>query len=353
MAFTRYRLFIGITFAFLCFQIQTFCDWNNDFLTKSHFLYKKHLSFQRNYLFYLSIIQEYQSLGLYFSNVSENYQKIRDASNKDKENYFYRDFILKKRSFNNINELFVWELSCILGLSEFVVPSIPYEIDNKKLIIQKIEPLTHGSYYLFSPPETAINHVSLDCYWKAHLLAFILGFGDLSGMNIGISTEGVMRFYDNEAVFHTNISPIQTKDAFFFFFVSVAFDWPQFDEPISYTVSCNLKRVVKNISDSKELLLHYGQERGISMNVIKDFMERIDLLSRFSLEEGMCMRDFFRSLYPRVDAGMEQLVTLASQITKLPLKEGSALFFFTRLIKFWRVTEEERIAIQAWIEHYL
>jgi len=264
----------------------------------------------------------------------------------------YETYLCNKAPGSNINELYFWELSIVLSLNNYVVPSIPFEISTKKIIIQKLENLTQGSY-LTTPSSSVTKKVSLEDYYRAHLLAFVLGATDLSGGNIGITPTGMIRFYDNENTFTENHPIRKTALSFNVPFVSLAFDWPQYRKAIDSELSFKLKSFVSFLKDKKDEIMAYSKIRNIPENVIMDLFDRIDLLNRFNFSEETAFVDLMRFIYPQLFSGLPELNIIVSKILNRTVDHGISLFFVTRMLKPERLSDEDRAALDSWIERYI
>ncbi|NGX53783.1 MAG: hypothetical protein K1000chlam4_00502 [Chlamydiae bacterium] len=333
-------------------SILAFANWNDDYLADSLRLSRTVQCMNND--FYVSRLLSFEELKNHLIDDSELNAALKSNSVADKIIYWREqaNCIIKKRPHDRINDAYVWELSLLLSMPDCVVPTYPVEIANKKVVIQNLENLTFGSWIVI-PNHESVRSVSLEDYWKAHLLAYILGFSDLSGMNIGIGDDQKIRFFDNEDVFSGNSAPCRSGRFFQVEFVSTAFDWPQYRAPISHNFAQELGAYATSLLDKKGELMHYVQIRNIPPGAEHGIQERMELLSQFAFSEGTTFRDFYAFLYPNMASGLDELSDLVGKILNRKIDHGIAVFFATRTIRYWGLSEEVQFELDQWIEKYI
>lgn len=336
---------MGLLVLLLFWVFPLYADWNEDFDAQSHQLVECVPDLQNPHYFheYDSFI-EIRKILLHNKSLKKTIKEERNDhklviyQNKD-------NLIIKKRRNNCINELFVWELSYLLNASEFVVPSFPVQMEGKTVIVQKRELIVTGKEESNCPPEKIVEAVSLRTYWKAHFLAYLLGFRDLAGRNIGINPEGLIRFFDNEASLRYNNGLEITIP-----FVSQSFDWPQYRIPLDIQTVDYLKHFVKSLSHFESKLQQYLSIRQIPFSQ-EDFAVRLEKVRRFPLKKGACFRDFYGQIFPELDPGLDDLNRIVERIVGRKVDHGSALFFLLRKKKH-PLSDQEALALDLWAQTY-
>ncbi len=330
------------------------CDWNETFDQQSHALFERlpriwtpdysqeMLDFieDRNFL-----LRDY-SLQKQIQKVSLDKKLMVEKQN--------RGLIVKKRRNNHIHDLYAWELSCLLNASQFVLPAFPIEIGGKRVIIQNLESFEVGSK---SPGKKgyskgAVRRVSLESYWKAHFLAYILGFSDLAAQNIGINSKGEIRFFDNEASFIYYNTPFKTDLSFSTGFLCESYDWPQYRSQLDSKEAIDLRAFVDSLSGFERVVRVYLSCRPFSLNSDGLFY-RLDKLRSFSIQKGSTFRDFFGFVYPQMSPGLDELNQIVGSIYNREVDHGSSLFFVCSRMKRHKLTDKEKEKIRHWIETYI
>ena len=263
-------------------------------------------------------------------------KKIKEASMDAKFIIKMDNLIIKKRKNDKIHDAYAWEFSCCLGNSEFVVPSFPVEIAGKKVILQKKESFQHSKTHELSYFKTWRRKISVETYWKAHFIAYLLGHHDLLSRNIGVNSNGMIRFFDNEACFFYLNNIIKSTDSIRIGFISQAFDWPQFIKPLDRTTAESLKKFVQTFANSEEMIKGYKTFRSLPFSE-EDFLFRLEKVRNFAIQEGATFRDFFGSLYPRLNEGFDELIRLTNAVMKRKMNHGSSLFFISRWVKKYKL----------------
>ncbi len=123
--------------------------------------------------------------------------------NIERELLFLPSFVLKQRELGCFKELCAFEISVLLELEKYIAPSFVVFINEKPITVQlRLDILPHIA------PNNSLLHLeipeqlSLEDYFFANIAAYILGFIDLTALNIGIDKEsGCPVFFDNEASF--------------------------------------------------------------------------------------------------------------------------------------------------------
>jgi len=353
MGIARCGLLFGIVVT-LSLSTKVECGWNENYINDSLLLTQVIPYYQCDKSNYFSNIQEF--LGLTYK-IEQNrglVNKIIELNHNSKINFPdpSSGLIIKKRLYNNIDEAYAWELSYLLEGNNFITPSFPLQIGNNTTIIQKWEYFKKGAWLTLHPPQHVIKKVSLENYWKAHFLAFILGHNDLSGANIGITPRGTIRFFDNEGIFQRELIPKKTQDAFFVSFVSVSFDWPQYRMPIDKHTAQRLREFIIQINKNKPQILLYSEIRGIPKagNFI---LENIEILNQFDISEGKSFLSFIGFLYPTLIDGLDKLNKIVAKVLHPNIDHGVALFFATRMVKYYNLSIQIRNELNAWIDQYV
>jgi|GEM_PF-1596523 len=328
-----------------------FAGFNQDFLESSHLLTQTIDSFsEQNYPYqsHLSLFQKFKS------DIEERHLdlELSQLTWNSKENFFMEDYVIKKRPRQNITEAFFWELSVILSLSQYVTPSYPIEVGDHLLILQPLETIEVGGY-TENLPLKKTNQVSLRDYFYAHILAFLLGSQDLSGMNIGLTKDHSIRLFDNECVFNFEITPHKTSRSYFAPFVSLAFDWPQYRKPLKKKLARELKKFLLSLNEKKEALETYAKIRGLPDEALMGIYDRLAILNDYDFQKGSSFEDFIYYLHPRLTDGLDDLSDIVSEILSRKVDHGIALFFTTKMIHFCDLTPPQWESLESWISLYI
>ncbi len=353
MDITRYRYqSIKLALLLYLFLFSTlFAHYNQDFLENSHLLTSTLDSFHEENYPYKSYLNDFQK---FKDDIKVRYldHELSLLSWNTKENFFKEDYVVKKRPRQNINESFFWEISIILSLSQYVTPSYPVEIGDHLFILQPIEEIEVASY-TENLPSKRTKQVSHRDYFYAHILAFLLGAQDLSGMNIGLTEDHSIRFFDNEDIFNFDLTPHKTSRSYFAPFVSLAFDWPQYRMPLKRRLAKELKKFLLNLNEKKEALECYATIRGLPEETLKGIYERIAILNGYEFEKGSSFADFIHYLHPKLSDGLDDLSDIVSEILQRKVDHGVALFFTTKMIHFVDLTSPEWESLNSWISLYI
>jgi hypothetical protein len=261
-------------------------------------------------------------------------------------------FVVKKRTDDCINELFVWELSLLMGTPSYILPSFPLEIGNKKVIVQQIEPFVFGRKKTKVPMKPNLKRVSAVTYWKAHLQAYLLGLSDLVGRNIGVNEEGQIRFFDIEGCFNYRNFPARTESSFHAGFVSHSLDWPHYRKRLNKKEARELESFIQSLEGLEEKIGAYQFFRPLSLDG-KGFLERLEKVQTFSLQEGKSFCDFYGFLYPKLSPGLDELCEIIEPILGRKVGHGSALMFSSRLGPKHKLSLKQKRALQQWVEQYV
>ena len=257
--------------------------------------------------------------------------------------------IIKKRRNNHIHDLYVWELSHLLNAAPAcIVPSFPIDLGGKRAIVQQIESLQYGD----TTPAEALQKIPLENYWKSHLVAYLLGLSDLAGRNIGITSDGKIRFFDNEASFIYYNHPSRTARAFTSGFLSQSFDWPQFRQSLDETTATHLQQFVDNLADFEEKVRLYKTIRPLTFPE-EGLAFRLQVLRKFPMKEGASFRDFYMTAFPDIAAGLTKLNEIVSSILKQKVGDGTTLFFTCRRMVPSQLQKEQLLAIHDWVHTYI
>ena len=284
--------------------------------------------------------------------------EIRKAPPQNKLRLFYRpssksneEIIIKKRRHNHIHDLYAWELSYLLGCSEFILPSFPIEIAEKRVILQFKESFKHGTKE-GEYPGKLLQKVSLLNYWKSHLLAYILGLSDLAAGNIGIDEKGNIRFFDNEACLIYYNTPFKTEKSFSTGFISQSFDWPQYRQPVNEKIVKKLNAWIQSWANFEDLLKAYSSVRSISISQ-EGLSTRLSKVRSFDIHEGVAFRDFFGSIYPKLSPGLDELNSIVSKILNKKVDHGLSLYFLGRGILNAKLTQQQQRQIKDWVDRHV
>ncbi|MFZ0565785.1 MAG: hypothetical protein WAM28_06340, partial [Chlamydiales bacterium] len=63
--------------------------------------------------------------------------------------------------------------------------------------------------------------------------------------------------------------------------------------------------------------------------------------------------NFIQSLYPQLFKGLDELNDIVSEILHRKVDHGIALFFATKIIRYWHLTEHQENILNSWIERYV
>lgn len=327
-------------------------DWNKEFDSESNALMQKVATLQ-NQTYFQQYVFFYDMREKILAN-QELRRKVKHEESGNKLIYFDKQnkLVIKKRRNNHIHELFAWELSFLLGSSEFVAPSFPMEIAGKRVIVQRQEPFEIGSGNLSRPRDATLALVTLETYWKAHLQAFLLGLGDLAGQNIGVSPEGVIRFFDNEASFIYHNEPFKTDDSFSMGFICQSFDWPHYRMPLDRKTAESLRNYIGSLDGLEENLKIYSLCRQFPFPN-EGFLSRLQKVRNFAYREGATFRDFFGTVFPQISPGLDDLTETVGQFLGYKIDHGTMLFFICRHMKKQDVPLRTKSVIKNWVDKYV
>src|SRR5262249_239722 len=120
-------------------------DWNSDFREGSINLYLNFDSFKEPSVEYL---QNLYSFLIFHECIKFNRNLIKRLQNATLEDKFIcleGNYFIKKRHNNNLNDVFFWEISIILSLHDYVIPTYAIQNSNLLFIIQPKEDLYVGN----------------------------------------------------------------------------------------------------------------------------------------------------------------------------------------------------------------
>lgn len=282
-------------------------------------------------------------------------QKQIGATREDQRMILLRPrdgLVVKKRASGNIYELFAWEFSYLFHGSEFLVPSFPIEISGKRVVVQEMEPFTYKKDKVMAEAPKEVKKISLEEYWRAHLLAYLLGLADLVGQNVGVSPIGHIRFFDMESSLqYTNI-PHRTTRSFKTGFVSQSLEWSQYRESLDAKTASRMRKLVQSLENIEEKLDKYIACRGVSV-YLEGLLHRIEKVRGFSFEEGKTFRDFYGFIFPQIDEGLDELSAIASDILGKKVDHGSALILICRWMDQYNLSAKQKQAVENWIATYI
>lgn len=262
------------------------------------------------------------------------------------------NIIIKKRRNNHIHELSTWELSYLTGTNEYVVPSFPVDIDGVRVIVQEIETFETGTMDGGGYGGNTLKKVTPETYWKAHLQAYVLGLADLTCANIGVNSQGIIRFFDTESSFSYYNVPFKTALSFSTGFICQSFDWTQYRKPLDAETAARLRDYVNSLSNLEENLKIYQKHRSISISS-ENLQHRLDKVRNFKIEEGVTFRDFFGFVFPQMSLGLDELNGVVGGILHRKVDHGCALFFMCRYIKNYDLPPQTKLTLQNWINTYI
>ena len=329
MGFTRNRLHVGLTAFFLALS-QIYGGWNEAFLEKT---YECAAVLELGDA-YLAEIENFKKLRV---EIEDNALPLAELGEGDKKVILKAHYVCKKRPRDNLNEPYFWELAHVLSLTECVTPSFPFKIGNTKVIVQPFERFSLGSW-IVAHPRSITERVSLRTYFRAHLLAFILGADDLSGMNIGVTKRGAIRFFDNEDVFcDTSI------------FMSVAFDWAHYRKKIGLKLAQELNALIAELVTKKSSLDAYATLREVS---VEGVVARVEQVAPFHFDAHTTFLTFYSFLYPTLSEGLDELGEIVGKILHRKVDHGIALFFAFHMVRLWSLSDEDQAALDGWEVRY-
>lgn len=256
--------------------------------------------------------------------------------------------VLKKRSNDNLCELFAWEISTLLGCDSCVVPSFAMEIAGKKVVAQRLEPFSVTKV----PMRSLLQKVSLGTYWKAQLQAYLIGVKDLMGKNIGITEAGEIRLFDLESCFCYQNHPCKHSNAFHTGFLMQSFMWPQYYQPLDETSLDSLKSFLELLYLIEERILLYLKHRSFSLD-LHGFTYRLNKIRNFNWETGQSFDDFYRFLFPRVALGLPCLNEIIGRSIQKKVDGVEALLFLRKGYKKEKLSSSARKDLKKWIDAYI
>lgn len=259
--------------------------------------------------------------------------------------------IVKKRRNNHIHDLYIWELSFLVGGSEFITPSFPMELAGKRVIVQRLEPFHHGERLNVLAAKIT-DKVPLLEYWKAHLQAYLLGLSDLANGNIGVSPTGKIRFFDNESSLIYYNKPTRTEAAFTTGFICQSFDWKQYRMPLDKEMARELQSFVQRLSHLEEDAKIYKAHRAHSLEG-DGFLYRLERVRSFPFREGATFRDFLGWAFPKMSPGLDALNQMVGEILGKRVDHGTSLFFMGRWIRHYTLSPQTTMALQQWMDTYI
>ncbi len=286
--------------------------------------------------------------------------RVRSAHALDKFLVIRDDLhlILKKRKNDRMHDLYPWEISYLFNSIDYVVPSFAFEMEDKKVVIQRLEKFKfgeeHGDLFVkkgHSPK--VIDSVSLITYWEAHIQAYILGLTDMGAKNIGVGHAGIIRFFDNEGSlkYHNAIS--SDGNSMHGGFMCQSFDWPQFREKLDSETAEHLRMYLEGFIGLNEKVKTYSNLRHIYDFDEEGLAERLEKLLSFEIKEGVSFWDFYGSVYPSIFHGMDELKEIASEILDTEVSDGSALFFICKWIHSRHLSHSEKAKVHKWLHKYI
>ena len=343
-------VFFGVIVLGFCQSL--YCGWNEEFDASSRSVIETFLELQGD-----SYMDSYAFFSAARNSLLKDSSLRKQCKGSSDEDRFriiddVRGIVIKKRQKQRIHELYVWEVSCLLGASEFVVPSFPVEIAGQKMIVQPMEFFAIGRGEEKVPPSSFVKKVPLHEYWKSHLAAYIMGLGDLVGINIGVNSRGVVRFFDTESSFRYVNQPRSVKKLFKTGFVMESFEWPHYRKALSEQDVEELERFILGLSQLEEKIERYLEYRPFEVD-LEGLFYRLAKVRSFSFEAGRSFREFYGYLFPRMNEGLDELNHIVGHIVKRRVDHGASILFACRRQEHYKMSSEERKSLQKWINVYI
>lgn len=265
--------------------------------------------------------------------------------------------IIKKRHTNRAKDIYPWELSHLIGSTEYIVPSFPVEIGGKIVIIQKLEKFDIGSNLLGYDKKIAAK-VSLKDYWMALLQAYLFGISDLVAQNIGVNKQGMIRFFDIESCLNYNNIPRKEQISPDLTIVKMGFqcqgiDWAQCRRPLDKKTAQQIQRFIRSFIDDFETTFTSYLAYRPTPYFEEGLQERIAVLKNYPFEEGTTFEDFFYLIYPHMSPGLNKLSRIVTDILGVQTGEATAMFFLSRKIKRTPLTSKQKEALNQWTTRYI
>jgi hypothetical protein len=337
---------------FVISSFALFAGWNEDFDRQTNLLVQELPALQRSH--YLKECEHFKHIR---KSLVKNTSLIKtlqksDPAKKLRIQHKKLGIIIKKRRNNHIHDFFVWELAHLLGSDKYVLPAFPMEIGGVRVVVQKLEPFEVGDIEGGGYSKSTLKKISLETYWKAHIQAYILGLSDLASANIGVNSKGIIRFFDTEASLIYYNTPFKTDFSFSTGFICQSFDWEQYNTPLDRGTAEKLNDFVQTLYDYEDDLRRYEAIRPV--RILGEGVERrLEILRDFDFREGVCFRDFFAAVFPRLGIGLPELNQLVNRIIQRDVGHGSTLFFTCRGIKKVALKPHEKKDLDKWITTYI
>lgn len=328
-----------------------YAGWNQDFDEQTSLLQKEFGQFQQDsYSRPITFFREIRKKVLRDLFLE---RRISIGTSQDKWMARSREGIIcKKRRENNIRENTVWELSCLLGLPGFIVPSFPLELGGKKVVLQRLEDFSIGEKKTKIQSQELLKKVSLLKYWESHFLMYILGIGDLVGRNIGVTSSGDIRLFDVEASLKYQ-NKVNKQDFLISpGFVSQSLDWPHYRMPLQKKEAESLVSFIGKLDAFQEDLKKYRQMRSIELSE-NGIRERIENIKKFPVMPGVRFRDFYGSLFPQMNSGLNDLNHIIGSVLERTVDHGTSLLFLGSKSKLAELTSKDKKIIKKWIDVYV
>ncbi len=337
-----------------CFSFLLACsllsaDWNSDFDASTEELIEvlPELA-QSDYLSHYAHFQKIRSKLVRDNTVLNRIQPL-ESHHKCRIIKKPLGTILKKRRCNHIHEAYIWEVACLLGASAYVVPSFPIDLNGTKVIVQPLESFEDGTHY----SKRTLRKISVATYWKAHILAYLLGLGDLVCANIGVEPKtGQIRFFDTEGGFGYCNTPYRNDISFSAEFLCQSFDWAHFTTPLDPASTEEIRQFLNALLAKAPLIPILLRYRLPELD-LTHFDPRVRTLAQFSLHEGLCFRDFFSACFPRLNAGLDALKAQVNRLAKQPIGYGTTFILICRETSLFTLSSKERTLLNQWIQDYV
>jgi len=250
------------------------------------------------------------------------------------------DLLLKKRKKGTLKEVWAWEISSWIENNSCIVPSFPLEIEGILWTLQKKETFYVGG--------KAIERVYLEQYWKAFLVAYILGFKDFTKSDIGIDPSGKIRFFDTTSCFYYTFPRIHKKCFHPGFWIELLC-WPQYRRELDLAALTALQPFIASLSCLESNIRAYALYRNCSIDV-DGLLFRLEKVRSFFFQEGVTLCDFYMTLFPCMGKGLDELSIIISADLGRAVDHGEALYYlFKKCDGFSAKTKRE---IQKWISLY-
>lgn len=258
----------------------------------------------------------------------------------------YTNYYIKKRLYDNVNDLYAYELSSILNASN-VPAAVACTIASHRCILQE-SILMHVGVYNKPLPFKILSSVPLEEYWRAILLSYVLGLCDLHEGNVGISLQGEVIYFDNDGLrFYTN-KLHRSSTGIRSFFITSLMDWPQYEAAVDEKLAEDLKDLLLFWKSCGDRIRQYGTIRSLDKGYIQSILSRIEIALSFPFQMGATFRQFYAFLFPQIAIGLDDLSARVSGLLKERVGHGRALYWYIKRQESKTIPPE----IVSWLTQY-